>query len=312
VSGGEGGSAKPQAARTATAAPAAEASRIPARERPGRDAPGPVPDPDPALLEPAPGSSSDMLPRIALDGRMPMQAYAAGFDHATMRARVGLVVAGFGLSEADSLNAARSLPGGITFAVSPYAVDPRRVLSTARFGGHEYLVSLPMEPREFPLNDPGDHALMTSLPPQQNLERLTWALSRIPGSVGVTGALGAMRGERFAGLSDQMELVMRVLRQRGLLYIDPIPDRSRLPFVWSRPVDLVIDEPANQAEIDARLNQLSALARDRGSALGLATAPRPVTVERIAAWTNRLMGAGLILAPVTALVQPPEVTETSK
>jgi polysaccharide deacetylase 2 family uncharacterized protein YibQ len=107
-------------------------------------------------------------------------------------------------------------------------------------------------------------------------------------------------------------LVLRVLRQRGLLYIAPIPEHVRPPLVWSRSVDLVIDEPPNQEEIDARLNQLSALARDRGSALGLATAPRPVTVERIAAWTNRLMGAGLILAPVTALVQPPEVTETSK
>src|SRR6185312_14343723 len=113
---GEDGNAKPHAARTDAAASAAEARRIPVTERPGRDTPGPVADPDPALLEPVPGSSSDMLPHAALDGRKPFQAYAAGFDHATIRARVGLVLAGFGLNEADSLNAARSLPGGITFA----------------------------------------------------------------------------------------------------------------------------------------------------------------------------------------------------
>jgi polysaccharide deacetylase 2 family uncharacterized protein YibQ len=185
-------------------------------------------------------------------------------------------------------------------------------LSVARSSGHEYLLSLPMEPREFPLNDPGDHALMTHLPPRQNLERLNWALSRIAGYVGVTGALGPLYGERFAGMPDQMEIVMRTLRQRGLLYVDPRVGQAGPSSVWHRTIDMVVDEPAARTEIDARLDALSALARDRGSALGLATAPRPVTVERIAAWTNRLGAAGLILAPVTALVRPPDAMEAVK
>jgi polysaccharide deacetylase 2 family uncharacterized protein YibQ len=71
-------------------------------------------------------------------------------------------------------------------------------------------------------------------------------------------------------------------------------------------VDLVIDEPATAADIDARLAALEAMARDHGTALGLAVAPRPVTVERIAAWTNGLANRGLALAPVSALMLPPE------
>ncbi len=48
----------------------------------------------------------------------------------------------------------------------------------------------------------------------------------------------------------------------------------------------MIDEPATPAEIDAKLARLAKLAREKGSALGLATAVRPVTVDRIAAWAT--------------------------
>ena len=93
----------------------------PAMGAPGRSTPGPVADPDPALLEPNPPPLTGLLPRIAVDGRTPMREYAAGFDPTSRRPRVGLIVGGIGMSAADSLAAARQLPGGVTLAVSPYA-----------------------------------------------------------------------------------------------------------------------------------------------------------------------------------------------
>ncbi|MGE0224953.1 MAG: divergent polysaccharide deacetylase family protein [Acetobacteraceae bacterium] len=278
---------------------------LPPADRPGRDSPGMLADPDPALQDPVPGSDTEFLPRISRDGRMPMQVYAAAFDHQTQRVRVGLVVAGIGMNEADSLAAVRTLPAGVTLAISPYAGSIGKVLSAARMTEHEYLISIPMEPQGFPLNDPGGRALMTSLSPQDNMERLRWVLSRIGGYVGATNALGAMSGERFSGMADQMGTVLTDLQSRGLLFVDARPGQPRSPLLWNRSVDLVIDDPPGRDEIDARLAELSRLARDRGSALGLATAPRPVTVDRIAAWSNSLRNNGLVLAPVSALVEAP-------
>ena len=127
-----------------------------------------------------------------------MQVYAAGFDGSSRRPRVGLRLAGAGLNQADSEAAIRLLPGGVTLAVSPYAQNPAKVLAAARAAEHEYLLSIPMEPQGFPLNDPGNQALMTSLSPEQNRSRLEWMLSRIAGYIGAVGAEGSMRGERFA------------------------------------------------------------------------------------------------------------------
>jgi polysaccharide deacetylase 2 family uncharacterized protein YibQ len=296
----------PQQPKPAQPAQAQAAAPTPAAQRPGRSAPGPIADPDPALLEAVPGSTSDLLPRIADDGRMPMQVYAAGFDTSTRRPRVGLLLAGIGLSQADSATAIHSLPGAITLAISPYAQDPAKVLSDARLSEHEFLLSIPMEPQGFPLNDPGPQALMTNLSVEQNHARLFWALSRIRGYAGATAALGTgLLGERFASQPEELQPVLSELTQRGLYYVDSRVGAARLPMIWSRPVDFIVDEPDTATAIDDKLTQLSNLARSKGSALGLATAPRPITIQRITAWADGLTADGLALAPVSALVRPP-------
>jgi uncharacterized protein len=284
-----------------------QAENVPSGPRPGRDTPGPIVDPDPALLEPATGSGSDVLPRIAADERMPMQVYAAGFDSSSRRPRVGLLLAGVGLNQALSEAAIRALPRGVTLAISPYTSNPAKLLSAARAAEHEYLLSIPMEPQGFPLNDPGKQALMTNLSAEQNRSRLDWMLSRIAGYVGAVGAEGSLRGERFASLPQEINPVLAELSRRGLLYVDPRPDAAQLPLVWSRSVDLVLDEPGAAADIDDKLAQLARLARAKGSALGFAGTVRPVTTQRLADWATGLPADGLVLAPVSALVRAPAV-----
>jgi polysaccharide deacetylase 2 family uncharacterized protein YibQ len=293
--------------------PIVRQAQVPQSSRPGRDLPGPIADPDPALLEPVAEGSSNMLPRIAADGRTPMQVYAAGFDQSSRRPRVAILMAGIGLSEADSLRAARVLPGGVSFAASPYGGVLPRVLDAARAAQHEYLLSIPMEPQGFPLNDAGSEGLMTNIGRTENMTRLLWAMSRFGGYVGATGALGDLRGERFAGFSGQFEPMLHQVAKRGLFYVDPRPGQASPARVWGRVVDLVVDDPATADGIDARLGELEAIAKERGSALGLAGAPRPVTVNRIAAWTDSLADKGLALAPISAIVQPPssEAAESS-
>jgi len=274
--------------------------------RPQRAPESPIAAPDPAMLEPASG-----LPRIAADGRMAMNVYAAGFDTADRRPRVGLLLAGLGLNGADSEEAIRTLPAGITLAFSPYAARPLPLVEAARAARHEFLISLPLEPQGAPLNSAGDQALLVAAPAAQNQQRLEWALSRITGYAGATGALGTLRGERFANTPEPMAALLRSLAGRGLLYIDPRPGAADPKPAWGRAVDLVIDDPPARADIEANLNRLEQLARDRGSALGLAAIPTPVTVARIAIWATGLAARGVALAPVSALAhQPPQPEAT--
>jgi polysaccharide deacetylase 2 family uncharacterized protein YibQ len=297
----------------ARSAAASSPVAVPPAARPGRDGPGgPIVQPDPKLLEPYRESDRFFLPKLGADGRAPGMVYARGFDRGAARPRVAVIVAGVGTSAADSEAAIRALPPDVTLAFSPYAYQPDRLLDLARDTGHEFLVSLPMEPQGYPLNDPGDHALLTGSPPEQNRVRLDWTMSRIAGYAGVTNALGVLRGERFAGSPAQMTPVLEALRDRGLFYIDARPGKPGPTLAWGRSVDVVIDEPAERAEIEARLAQLEQVARDRGSAVGLVGAVRPVTMDRLLAWCNGLAARGIALAPASAVVQTPGVMDAGR
>ena len=48
-----------------------------------------------------------------------------------------------------------------------------------------------MEPFDYPDNDPGPQTLLTSLTPDQNIDRLHWLMSRFQGYVGIVSYMGA-------------------------------------------------------------------------------------------------------------------------
>ncbi len=298
---GPPGPPEPVISEAPPAEPAPVAAAAPFAAPPSSDR---ILSPQPALLEPSKAFPPAMLPRVGADGRTARVAYARPFDRGDKRPRIALVLTGLGMSEADSRAAIDALPGGITLAFSPYSSNPDPLLGLSRAAGHEMLVSAPLEPQGYPLNDAGSHSLLSGAAAAQNQTNLDWALSRIQGYVGVTGAMDGMRGERFAEQTILYEKLLDELSRRGLLYIDPRPGRGgdKLAAAPGRAVDLIVDDPPARAEIEAKLAALERLARDKGSALGLAGPLRPVTVERIAAWAKGLGDRGIALAPVSALI----------
>ncbi len=291
--------AQPAVPALAFPSPVAEPARQSAPAPAALPKPGqPVRAPLEALLEQPAG-----LPRVGPDGLTPMRAYAAGVDPGEARPRIALLFGGIGLSERDSEDALRAMPSAVSFAVSAYAAKPEHLLADIRAGGHEFLLALPMQPRNYPVDDPGNQALLVDAPAAQNAKRLDWSLSRFAGYAGVTNAGdNGMRGERFAE-SPLIGGVLQTLARRGLFYIaaDPVGPPGAPPAMVARGIDLVLDEPAVRTEIDAKLAKLEALARERGAVIGLATMPRPVTIDRIAAWAATLSQHGIALVPVSAV-----------
>lgn len=276
-------------------APAAPPAPLAATPRPQGPA---VAEPDPALIERLRDGS---LPRVADDGRAAWRTYARPFDQADRRPRIGILVAGLGISESATEAAIGRLPGAMTLAFSPYGLRLAEFAAQARADGHEVLVGIPMEPVGFPLNDPGPYALLTSLPWGENNQRLTWVLSRFPGYVGATNVLGpTLRGERFSASPEAMRPFLEVLRARGLMFVEARPGEAAPQGLPARGVDVLVDERPMRAEIDQRLADLERIARERGAALGLSGAS-PLAVERLAAWAAGVEGRGFALAPVSAL-----------
>ena len=130
--------------------------------------------------------------------------------------RVALIVGGLGISASATADAIAKLPGAVTLAFMPYGADVVRLAPRARGEGHEILLQVPMEPFDYPDNDPGPQTLLTSLTPEQNLDRLHWLMSRFQGYVGIASAMGA----RFTASEQAFAPVLRETAKRGLIFVD--------------------------------------------------------------------------------------------
>ncbi|CCE09317.1 conserved hypothetical protein [Bradyrhizobium sp. STM 3843] len=254
---------------------------------------------DPRLLE---KSRYGMIP-VSADGLKPFTAYAADADRAKAAKMpvVAIVIGGLGVGAAKTADAIMKLPPAVTLAFTPYGSDPGKLAERARAQRHEILLQIPMEPYDYPDNDPGPQTLLATLAPDQNVDRLYWHLSRLQGYVGLANFMGA----RFVATDSAMQPIMAEAAKRGLAFFDDgaaprsvanaLATGQAMPFAKG---DVAIDAVPTAVEIENALAKLESLAKDRGVAIGTASA-LPVSIERIGTWIKGLDRKGILLVPLT-------------
>jgi uncharacterized protein len=272
---------------------------------PGQPADKPATDQhtDPRFAE---ASRNGPIPRIAQDGTRPSEAFAQPVKAIADRPnapRIAMVVAGLGISAIGTSDALAKLPGPVTLAFAPYGADLDRLAARAREGGHELLLQVPMEPFDYPDNDPGPQTLLTSLSAGENVDRLHWLMSRLQGYVGIANYMGG----RFTTTESALAPILREAAKRGLIYVEDgtsrrsiagqIAGANNLPYAKA---DLTIDAVPTSAEIDHALARLEKTARERGVAVGMANA-LPASIERIANWAKTAESHGILLVPISAV-----------
>jgi polysaccharide deacetylase 2 family uncharacterized protein YibQ len=270
-----------------------------------RDVRAPI---DERLLE---NSRHGRIPRVAPDGARPAEVYARAAKTPADRKngpRVAIVVGGLGISAGNTQQAIEKLPGPVTLAFPPYGADAERAVTRARAEGHEILLQIPMEPFDYPDNDPGPQTLLTTLSLENNIDRLYWLMSRFQGYVGLANYMGA----RFTATEQALAPVLKETGKRGMIFFDDgssprsqagaIAGANSLPFAKA---EVVLDAVATPAHIDQALARLEALAREHGTAIGFASA-LPASIERIAHWAKAAESRGIVLVPISAVALKPK------
>lgn len=276
-------------------ADAAEAGAI-ATPPPAASTTGPLPAGPIAGLT-APGPGGGLLPVIAADGRTAAEAYARPFT-ADGRPKVALVIGGLGLNPQTTRAAIETLPPEITLSFAPYAEGLQGWIDLARSHGHEVLLEAPMEPVDYPANDPGPYTLIAANRPEDTVRKLEWLMSRATGYYGLTNYLGS----RFVTSDTAMTTFTLALKARGLAFIDDGQASLRGGPIPRASADRIIDDELAAGSIDGQLKMLEAGAAGRGQALGSGFA-YPVTINQVRLWAAGLSGRGLQLAPASAMAK---------
>jgi uncharacterized protein len=259
--------------------------------------------PDPRLIEQTPHGQ---IPRIGADGARASEVYArpavlsGGLTQGSPR--IALLVGGMGLAPRATESAIANLPNAVTLGFAPYGTDLARETARARAAGHEVILQIPMEPFDFPRDNPGPHTLLAGAGKAANIDNLTWLMSRFTGYAGVTNFLGG----KFTADAKALTPVLHEIAARGLFYVDDGTSAQSLAVtlapsqaLTAARADIVLDSTAEPEAIEAALARLEAIARDKGVAIGAASA-LPPSIAIIGRFARALEARGIALIPLSA------------
>ncbi len=217
---------------------------------------------------------------------------------ASSAVKLAVVVRGLGLSQAATEAAITKLPAGVTLAFSPYARNLKTWVDRAKAAGHEVLVEVPLESKQFPAEDPGPLGLLTTLELKDNTERLDAIIKASAGAIGVFDASGT----KFRESDPHITPLFSKLKEQNLFYVQGSPGvRVGEATIPTAVADVVLDERPFRAAIDARLDYAERLARYQGSAIASLNA-KPVSFERLVLWMDQAQKKGVVLAPISSVL----------
>jgi hypothetical protein len=161
----------------------------------------------------------------------------------------------------------------LTFSILPHSTHDKSIARSAHLKGCDVMLHLPMEPNEYPSIDPGPGVLLTSMSPDQLIERLNEDLDAFPFIKGVNNHMGS----KMTTVSPQLYQIFSVLKKKGLFFIDsrttadtlckPSAQLFKVPFAQK---DVFIDHLPEPEFIRKQLHRLIFIAGSHGEAVGIA------------------------------------------
>ncbi len=260
--------------------------------------------PNELLLEDSP---QGRLPTVGPDGLRPIDQYARPWSGAR-GTRIAIVVGGLGLSQTGTQRAIRELPGEITLAFAATGNSLQRWMQEARRDGHEILLQIPLEPFDYPSNDPGPGTLLTTAGADTNMANLHEAMASITNYTGIMNYMGG----KFLADANALEPVMRDISKRGLLFFDDGSSARSLSGQMAKAMgmpqafaDVQIDGQLDQQAILRRLDELERIALRKGSATGAGSA-FDETIDAVRKWSEEASRRGIEIVAISALAENPQ------
>ncbi|MBN42728.1 MAG: hypothetical protein CL573_04470 [Alphaproteobacteria bacterium] len=228
------------------------------------------------------------------------QRYAVPAVAAPWQPMIAVVIDDMGLDRSRSEHVVR-LPAPLTLAYLAHARDLETQTVDARDAGHELLVHLPMEPGRNV--DPGPHAVLVDLSPEEINRRIEWNLSQFEGFVGVNNHMGSKATANLPTMS----VVMKALRTRGLLFLDSrttaetvAQSEAALQGIPALRRDVFLDHDPTLIAVRSVFRDVEDIARRQGHAIAIGH-PKDTTIDALAEWLPDARARGFALVPISAI-----------
>lgn len=198
------------------------------------------------------------------------------------------------------------LPGPLTLSFLPYADGLQGLIDYGNNHGHEAMLHVPMEPMRSTI-DPGPKALRVAMDHDEIVKNFRDNLTSAHGYVGVNNHMGS----RFTQDRNAMQIIMQILAQEDLYFIDSKTIRGSVAYetaqsfgVSSQERDVFLDHYNDPDFIDQQFALLQKIAKKKGHAIGIGH-PYPHTLAALKKWLPIFKQEGLALVPASQIVGVP-------
>lgn len=179
-----------------------------------------------------------------------------------------------------------ALPIPVTFSVFPNLPLSRQAIEKATVAGYEVWGHIPMEPIMASVMEPDLKFLLVSDTPAGIREKLVNMLESLPDIKGINNHMGS----RFTQDPGLMSVVIKVLKRRGLYFLDSRTTYLTMARATAQSMhlpalrrDVFLDDIRDPTAVGASLDKLVQKALQKGCALAIGH-PFPETALGISRW----------------------------
>jgi len=227
-----------------------------------------------SVQKPAPSTAKQIKP-TAVPGPTPKPQPAPD-----ARGRLAILLDDGG-QKLDLVPVAAALPTEVGFAILPFLPRSAETAVALHQAGHEIWLHLPMEPENYPADDPGPGAVLMAMTSDELRTVVHSALNNIPHVVGVNNHMGS---KATADLKT-MTWIMQELKARGMAFIDSrttihtvAEEAAQAQGVPTGRRHVFLDNERSAAAIRTQLDEAVYRSRMEGGIIAIGHLD-PVTVE---------------------------------
>ncbi|GEM_PF-751005 len=236
----------------------------------------PTPVPSPPVKSPAPVKRQASAPAVQHhSGEIVLILDDVGFDH-------------------QPIDLAMKIDPNVNFSILPNGAEAQSFAEKLHENGFELLCHLPMEPLDYPHQQPGRNAILTSMSDEEIAAKTRLNVESVPHARGVNNHMGSR-----ATLDSRVMRDVLTALPKDLYFIDSKTSEHSIAGRMAREMNIptasrnvFLDDIQTESAVKKQVILLSAIAQQRGLAIGIGH-PHPVTIRVLNAMAPELRAKGL-------------------
>ncbi len=232
----------------------------------------------------------------------PHRKNAVPFSKKTDKPLLSFVIYDLGLSQIKTANIIENFSPEISLAFSPYAKNLETQTMTAQEDGHEIWLTLPLETKEYPLNDPGPSSLLINASTKKNKARLAKVLNATNNQVGYI----SQPDHVFKPEDASVNPALRDIFVKGYAIIDSnismrsfvggVADRGDYPYAQNM---LWLDDTITPISFNQKIRRISEMGKSKKDIIVMLR-PYPASLKAVQKFLNSQAADQFEMAPVSA------------